>query len=197
MRPGCNLPLRTILLGSISTTPISEASDTLASNAYTAMKLFCEKMIEEFCLRNEIHLDILRSGHLYGEGDETFDKLIPNLFRSIFDDFQVKLHIGLAQELNLLYVKDAAKIICEVASKDFGGGILNLVSSFPVTVGKLLEIMEAISLNKLKVEQLGSHFDNSQYNFQASKLHEKWEFLETPLETGLHEVYVSWGNRIK
>jgi UDP-glucose 4-epimerase len=176
---------------------MSETSETFASNAYTAMKLFCEKMIDEFCQGNQVHLDILRSGHLYGEGDDVFNKLIPNVFRSLFGDYEFELQIGLAQELNLLYVKDAAKIICEAAYKDFGGGVTNLVSSYPVTLSYLLETIQLTTSKRLKVTQISRHIDNSQYSFQASRLHGRVEFVETPLETGLREVCKSWESRQK
>jgi UDP-glucose 4-epimerase len=189
--------MSTVDVYSRKVTPISEMSDTLLTNAYTSMKLFCEKMVEEFCVRRDVHLDILRSGHLYGEGDEVFEKLIPNLFRAVFNDYQFKLEIGFEQELNLLYVKDAAKIICEVALKDSDGGVANLVSSEPVTLGRLLEIVELVSGKKLKVEKLGNHVDNSQYNFQISRLQGKLDYVETPLEIGLLEVSKLWASRQK
>lgn len=189
--------MSTVDVYSRKVTPISEMSDTLPTNAYTAMKLFSEKMVEEFCVRKDVHLDILRSGHLYGEGDDVYDKLIPTLFRAIFNDSLFRLEIGFEQELNLLYVKDAAKIICEVALKDSGGGVANLVSSEPVTMGRLLEIVELVSGNKLKVEKLNNYVDNSKFNFRTSRLHGKLDCIETPLEIGLREVSKLWVSRQK
>jgi UDP-glucose 4-epimerase len=189
--------LSTVDVYSRSVTPMSEASETHVSNAYTGMKLRCEKMIEEFCNSNGIRLEILRSGHLYGDGDEIFDKLVPNILRSVFNDFEIVLQIGLGQQLNLLYVKDAAKVICKVTDMDLGGGISNLVSSHPVTLNHVIDSIQQITSKRSKVKQLSSYIDNSQYNFEPSRLINELAFLETPLEFGLREVCKLWESRQK
>jgi len=177
--------------------PISEASPTVASNAYTSMKLFCEKMIESHYSISGVPIQIFRTGHLYGEGDEVFDKLVPNLFRAIFEKKSIQLTVGLEQKLNLLYVKDAASVICKSLQNSFKEEIVNLVSSKSVTIRELLAILEGISSKQLEFNTQDSLPTTTDYHFKESKISGHPQFVETPLEVGLLEVYNNWGRRFK
>ena len=177
--------------------PISEGSTTVASNAYTSMKLFCEKMIESHYSISAVPVQIFRTGHLYGEGDEVFDKLIPNLFRAIFEEKTIHLTVGLEQRLNLLYVKDAARLICKSLQNSFKEEIVNLVSSRSVTIRELLTILEGISSKELEFNKLDSLPTTTDYHFKESKISGHPQFVETPIEVALLEVYNNWARRIK
>ena len=170
---------------------ISELSETSNSNSYTMMKLFTESMIHHHCNINKISLKTLRIGHLYGLGDEVYDKIIPKLLSSVLNKQNNEMNLSLDQILNLMYVKDAARIISELVAKSDLAGVSNLVSSKPTTIRELIQIIEVTTGQKFiyKAQEIALKY--RQLKFCVSNLVGEVDYRETPLEEGLAEMYTT------
>jgi UDP-glucose 4-epimerase len=170
---------------------INELSKTHPSNAYTSMKLSAEELIQSFSIRNGLKYQILRFGHIYGPGNENDTKLVPNLFRSILKDEVFQLQVGLEQQMNLLYVQDAAKVLVETAKGNLLSGVYNVVSQESISVDKIIQTVEFVTKKKLKKNQTAEKFDNALYNFAVPRIFKILNVKETKIEEGFFEMHKS------
>lgn len=56
---------------------IIDESSFITLTMYGWSKLYCEKLLENWSKRNNIILQILRIGHIYGKGEKAYKKVIP------------------------------------------------------------------------------------------------------------------------
>jgi len=168
---------------------ISELSKTHPSNEYTSMKLSAEELIQNFSIRNGLKCQVLRFGHIYGPGNENDTKFVPNLFRSILRDEVFQLQVGLEQQMNLLYVQDAAKVLVEAAKGNLLSGAYNVVSQESISVDKIIQTVEIIAKKKLKKNQTSEKFDNALYNFAPPRILKILNVKETKIQEGFSEMY--------
>ena len=168
---------------------INESSKTYPSNAYTAMKLAAEELIENFAISKGVKFQILRFGHIYGSGDEKSTKIVPNLFRAILKNDVFQLQVGLEQKINLLYVQDAAKVLVKATKNNLENGVYNVVAQEPISVGRIIQMLEFVTNKKLKKNQTAEKVDNALYNFAAPRIFQILNIKETKIEDGLFEMY--------
>jgi nucleoside-diphosphate-sugar epimerase len=168
---------------------INEFSETAFSNEYIKMKIESENMLQKYCSQNGITLHILRIGHIYGQGDHIYKKIIPSVFNSLFFGKPLELTSGISQTVNLLYVKDFLKILYNLLIVDEIEGISNIVSSYPVSLQNIIELTENISNKKLMINQKSENYDNTIYDFEPSNLVERLNYFETSIYNGLLETY--------
>ncbi|MFX4253329.1 NAD-dependent epimerase/dehydratase family protein, partial [Aliarcobacter butzleri] len=77
-----NFPEKFIFLSTLDVygkieTIIDESSFTNPLTMYGWSKLYCEKLLENWSKENNIILQILRIGHIYGKGEKAYKKVIP------------------------------------------------------------------------------------------------------------------------
>jgi len=179
-----------------NTKRISESSETACSNEYIKMKIESENMLQSYCNKNGIILHILRIGHIYGPGDHIYQKIIPNIFNSLFFGKPLELTRDRKQIMNLLFVKDFLKILYNLLIMDEINGISNIVSSHPVSLQNIIELIEVISNQKLIINQKSTDYDNTIYDFEPSNLVTKFDYFETSIYNGLLESYRFYVNSI-
>jgi UDP-glucose 4-epimerase len=167
---------------------IDESSNLEVSNAYVASKLMSEHVIEEYCKNNKIHFDIIRIGHIYGEGDDVYQKVLPNMIRAIKTGGTFRLVGEKTQSLNLLYVDDLIDVIFELVNHKKGLGIMNVVSGFNFRIEDLIAMLEQITGLKLKIEVVEGPKNSFQYNFDNTKLMKSLTLRETPLKVALKKI---------
>jgi len=168
---------------------INEYSETTFSNEYIKMKIESENMLQNYCAKKSISLHVLRIGHIYGPGDQIYQKIIPSVFKSLYVGKPLELISDLNQIVNLLYVKDFLKILYNLIIVDEIEGISNLVSSYPVSLINIIDLAEEISNKKLIINQTSTELDNTMYDFEPSNLMKKINYFETPIYNGLLETY--------
>jgi UDP-glucose 4-epimerase len=167
---------------------IDESSDLEVSNAYVASKLMSEHVIEEYCKNNKIHFDIIRIGHIYGQGDYVYQKVLPNMIGAIKTGSVFRLVGEKTQSLNLLYVEDLIDVIFQLVNQKEGLGILNVVSGLNFRIEDLIAMLEQITGLKLKIEVVEGPKNSFQYNFDNTKLMKSLTLRETPLKVALKKI---------
>ena len=61
--------------------PLTELTDTNPSGLYGWSKLYCEQLVLKHCIKNHLDYEILRLGHVYGEGEEKYQKAMPIMIK--------------------------------------------------------------------------------------------------------------------
>jgi UDP-glucose 4-epimerase len=91
--------------------PLHEHSPLDPTDAYAASKLFGEHLLAEDARSREYEACAVRVGHLYGPGEEAYEKFVPSAIRSLMKGRPPTV-VGDGQtQRDLLYVDDAAEAI--------------------------------------------------------------------------------------
>lgn len=173
---------------------ISEETPLAADTMYAASKIMCEKYLEEKSKTDNFVLQILRLGQIYGNGEETYSKIVSSFVRQIENDRPVEI-FGTGEDLrNQLLVDDCCRCILQAASFNEPKGPVNLVSSQSVSIKDLVLMIYRAS-GKTPPPPLNIAAANSssaQANrFDNTRMKQLFSITETPLQTGI-EMYVDY-----
>jgi len=157
---------------------------------YGYSKLYTEKMIERWGRQKDVIVQILRIGHVYGPGEESYAKLIPETFRKVLSNESLTIY-GSGEELrSFIYVKDVAQAITKAITYDSNLGVINIAGSQPVSTLQLVEKIKKITHSELQqIEKIDSDFKGKNVVFDNSKMRNYLLGKETDLGRGLLEEY--------
>jgi len=122
---------------------ITEQSPTRPDGLHGASKLFCEAMIGASAASMGFRKVLLRYGHIYGPGENAYQKAIPNFIRAVLSGEQPRLSPGAKNTMrDYLFVDDAVEAMVRAAAyaEDIKDPI-NIVSGHSVTIGHTLEVI--------------------------------------------------------
>ncbi|MDH1700759.1 NAD-dependent epimerase/dehydratase family protein [Comamonas terrigena] len=118
---------------------ISEATPVGPATLYGASKLYCEKMIEAFSVERGISHAILRLGHIYGPGEEAYQKMLPLTIANVVLGHPVQL-FGSGEELrSFIYIDDVVTSLINAVTTELASPIVNVVGGSPVSIKNLIE----------------------------------------------------------
>ena len=160
---GANFPfLRRIIYLSaidvyaISDMVITEESETSPTSLYGYSKLFCEKMITEWAIQNNIIYQILRIGHIYGPGEQQYKKLIPLVMQQLIKGEAIRIY-GTGEEIRtFLFITDVVDNIINSLSLNDPIGPVNIVGDDPITINDLVFKIVQISGTKVSINRIVS-----------------------------------------
>ncbi|MBK8521170.1 MAG: SDR family oxidoreductase [Chitinophagaceae bacterium] len=90
---------------------ISERSLIQPSSLYGESKLYSEKMVTAWASSNNKIHQILRVGHVYGPGEEAYEKIIPVTITKILRDQPLQIW-GTGNEIrSFIFIKDIVSAI--------------------------------------------------------------------------------------
>ena len=126
---------------------ISEKTPYDTSNMYSCSKLMCESYLQNVSKRDNFILQILRLGQIYGEGEETYSKIVSFFVKQVMEDKLINIFGTGYETRSMLYVKDCVR--CIVKAGEFKESIepCNIASSQSITVKELVSLIYKI-LNK-------------------------------------------------
>jgi UDP-glucose 4-epimerase len=125
-----------------NTGSIRETSPLAPLNLYAASKLFCESLARTFAAQRNWRLSILRYGHMYGPGEERYQKLIPVTIARLLTGQQPFVTGGGLERRDLLYVTDAIEATVRASSKHLESPIvLNIVRGQSVEVRQIVRLL--------------------------------------------------------
>jgi nucleoside-diphosphate-sugar epimerase len=109
--------------------PLNENSPIKPMTLYASSKLFCEELIRTFSVQSNCPYKILRYGHIYGPGEEKFQKFIPiTIVRLLKATPPLVFGDGLVLR-DYLHVQDAVEATIRSAlCNDAQPSIINVVS---------------------------------------------------------------------
>jgi nucleoside-diphosphate-sugar epimerase len=163
---------------------LHETASTIPNTMYGWSKLYCEKMVTCYSEQRGIKYIILRLGHVFGEGEEKYKKVLPTMIDSAINKRSITI-FGDGEALRtFIYVDDVAKAIVNSIDFDFNG-IINVVGGESISINKLANMIVELSGNEIAVNHAYSDFKNRNITFDNSKLMCSLLSELTPLEEGI------------
>jgi nucleoside-diphosphate-sugar epimerase len=155
---------------------LTELSRVEPAGLYGASKLFCERLIANWATGVNCHYSTLRYGHIFGPGEESYSKLIPQVIRQLLSGETPDIYGNGMAERDFLHVNDAVEATIRSALVDGNLGPVNIVrgesrpirdivetllekSGSPVEINYLPEMPEGHSLrfnNEMMRKELGT-----------------------------------------
>ncbi|AEF83586.1 putative NAD-binding domain 4 protein [Treponema primitia ZAS-2] len=191
------LPTKIIFISSISVYNsknddlIDETTQTKPDTMYGASKLFCEKIIESFCKKNNIDYQIFRSGVLYGPEDPQM-WIIPTVIKNIRENKNPVVFNGGNELKSFVNVSDCSRVIYQSLFKKIDDKIINIVSDQNISIKTLIDILIKISGKNLMIENIINEkiYHNTIYN--NNLLVKNYDGIKIDYYEGLKEAYESY-----
>lgn len=164
---------------------VSECTDTKPSTLYGWSKLYCEEVLKSYCNTNAVNYQILRVGHVFGPGEDAYQKIIPLSFQRILNNEIIEIY-GEGNELrNFVYVEDVAIAIVTALKLDLKDKIINIVGSESISIKSLIEMILKITKSSVDVKHTNLDFKGKDYKFDNTVFVNNYKPHYTSLEDGL------------
>lgn len=138
---------------------LTEKSSLNPGGLYGASKLFCEKLVSVWADKNKCICTILRYGHIFGPGEDAFDKLIPLVIKQLSSNKPPTVYgVGMALR-DYLYVAEVVEVTIRAAQAQCNIGPINIVRGESCSIREIVEIL---------IRQTGANVD---INFITDKNH--------------------------
>lgn len=168
---------------------ISESSLIEPFSLYANSKFYCEKMIGAWAKKeNKIH-QILRIGHVYGPGEEAYQKIIPITIKKLIKKSALQIW-GTGNDIrSFIYIKDVVQaILASIELKEFIGPV-NLVSEQQISIKDLVTTLIRISGQNTDIEYIPSQAIPRNLVFDNTKMKKFLLNKEIALDEGLIEEW--------
>ncbi|MCB1064610.1 MAG: SDR family oxidoreductase [Verrucomicrobiae bacterium] len=135
---------------------------------YGASKLYGEHLLRHWCAESGSELESLRIGHVYGPGEETYQKLIPTTILNCLRGIAPKLRTDGSELRSFIHVEDICRMILSSlgSANDAGSSCCNLVSSSEISIRSTIETILRLCESSLAIAEVGdrpgisTRFDN-------------------------------------
>lgn len=164
---------------------ISEESIPDPVSLYGHSKLYCEKMVGAWANNSGVTCQILRLGHVYGAGEEAYQKIIPITFRRLRNREEISLW-GSGDELrSFIYVDDVVTAILNSLALQRSIGVVNIAGSERISINDLLNKLILISGINSEIVRVPHETSGRHLIFDNSKMKKYLLEKETPMNEGL------------
>lgn len=169
-----NIPSKIIFISTVDVYAqtddiIDEQSPVAPQTLYGWSKLYCEHMMESWCREHQVQLLVLRLGHIYGEGEETYKKLIPCTIKNILNGVPPSIYSSGEETRAFLHVRDCAKMILASLTLKQQFDIINVVHDESLSILKIVELLLAIAGSDLTIQMSNSLFIGRSLRFNNIK----------------------------
>jgi nucleoside-diphosphate-sugar epimerase len=176
---------------------INEKSSTEPTTLYGYSKLFCEKMLCTFGEENNIITNILRLGHIYGNGEEAYQKIIPTTIRNVLNNTAPKIFGTGMEKRAFLHVLDCCRLILSALDLTESIGIINVASDNIITIKKLVAIIIKISTKPITPIFVSQNFTPNNIISDNRKMKKYLGNENISLEDGLKREYEYFSKLIR
>jgi nucleoside-diphosphate-sugar epimerase len=156
---------------------ITEQSMTEPVSLYGWSKLYCEHMIENWGKEQNVSVQVLRIGHIYGSGEEKYQKLIPVTIRKCLANENPVIFSDGKEKRAFLHVSDCVKAIVKAIDLTENVGVINIVSEESLSVYEIVSIITNAVDKSLTIEIKNNVGNLRSLVFDASKMK---QYLHTP-----------------
>lgn len=163
---------------------LTEITPTIPQTMYGWSKLYCEQMIRTWAEQYQIQYEILRLGHVYGEGEEKYRKVMPVMIKDALSGKNIIIYGDGEAVRTFIYVGDVAKAIRN-AIRHSDSIIINIVGNESITINQLAAMIVSISGSQVDIKHIHSDTPNRDIRFDNSKLMSSLLENLTELEVGL------------
>jgi nucleoside-diphosphate-sugar epimerase len=166
---------------------ISENSLTEPATLYGWSKLYGEKMLEVWSSNENIILQILRIGHIYGSGEEQYQKIIPVTIRKAFENKSPEIFTKGDELRSFLHVSDCVNASIASIELEKYKEPINIVSGRALPVKQIVQIIVDKINPHLQVIVKGNDIPVRNLVFDNRKMHQYLVKEEVPFEAGIVE----------
>ena len=166
---------------------IDEHTIAIPKSLYGWSKLYCEKMLKQWSDEKEVCLQILRLGHIYGKGEDAYQKIIPLTIKNILNNSAPKIYTNGTELRSFLNISDCSRLIWQSLFLDSYNGPVNIASSHSITVIDLVNLIIKLSGSVLKPEFVQGNCEAMDYVFNVDKMHKLLGSESVSLTDGLSE----------
>lgn len=169
---------------------ITEDSNLSPASLYAYSKLYCERMVEAWGFSNGTNVQILRIGHVYGPGEEAYQKIIPATLKKILNSQPVEIWGSGDEFRTFIYIDDVIHAIINAIMLDDYFGIINVVGEQKIRIKDLINKIIQISGQKVVINTIQSDAAKKDYIFNNDKMKKLLWPSEIPLEQGLKNEWL-------
>jgi len=166
---------------------ITEQSITEPASLYGWSKLYCEQMINRWGKENNVSAQILRVGHIYGPGEEKYQKLIPVTIRKCLADENPVIFSDGQEKRAYLHVSDCMKAIVKSIDLPENIGVINIASGESLSVYEIVSIIKNAINEKLTIEVKHNSVNVRSLTFDATKMNKYLHTPEVSFKNGIKE----------
>lgn len=123
---------------------IYEETQLNPNTLYGLSKFYCEEMIKAHCRESGIKYQILRLGHVYGEGEEKYRKVMPIMIKKALAGENIEIFGDGKASRSYIYVDDVAKTISQSIFLSESNTI-NIVGDKAISLNELAETIIRLS----------------------------------------------------
>ena len=169
--------------------PIVEDSRIDPVSLYGCSKSYCENLVQAWASNANINYQILRIGHVYGPGEEEYQKIIPITMKRLLLNKPIKL-IGNGKALrSFIFITDVVEAIVRSLELKNNMGVINVVGQEQVSIYDLLHRIIEVSKRTVEIGSVCSNAISRDLIFDNSKMK---QLLWTPgidLKEGLQKEW--------
>ncbi|MDR0276672.1 MAG: NAD(P)-dependent oxidoreductase [Paucimonas sp.] len=149
---------------------ISEATPVGPATLYGASKLYGEKMVEAFAVSRGIDHAILRLGHIYGPGEEAYQKMLPLTIANVLSGKPVQLFGSGGELRSFIYIDDVVTSLLNAITLQLPSPVVNVVGGNPVSIRALIDKIISIAGEKVEIVQQPATTQGRDFVFDNSLL---------------------------
>ena len=165
--------------------PITEKTQLSPSSLYGHSKLYCEQMISVWAGKKNICHQILRIGHVYGEGEEMYKKIIPLTMKNLLYNIPIELYGDGSEVRSFIYIQDVINAVINVLKIESYVGIINIVGEEKISIKKLVNEIILISGLNTKINVIKKTTPTRDLVFNNSKMKKLISTPKVRLKEGL------------
>jgi UDP-glucose 4-epimerase len=168
---------------------VSEDTTELPVSLYGYSKLYSEKMVFFWGKEKNITTQILRIGHVYGPGEEAYQKIIPSTILKVLKGEKISIW-GSGKELRAyIHVCDVVQAITNSIKLETDVGVINITGEYSISINDLVTKIISFSDNDILTEHLGTNKNDRNLIFNNFKLKKYLLNKEVNFELGLKEEF--------
>ena len=143
---------------------LTEESPVIPISLYGQSKVYCEKMIASWANQRKISYQILRIGHVYGPGEEKYQKAIPVMINRILNNESITI-LGTGDVIrSFIYIDDVIYAIIKSIDLDLFDGPINIVGENQITIKNLAKLLIKTAGSNTNIEYVET-IDANQRDF--------------------------------
>nr|WP_294786837.1 NAD(P)-dependent oxidoreductase [uncultured Flavobacterium sp.] len=169
---------------------LKEDSPVIPDSLYGQSKVYCEKMIASWANQRNILHQILRIGHVYGPGEEQYQKVIPVMIKKILQNESLQI-LGTGDVIrSFIYIEDVISAIVKSIDLELFDGPINIVGGKQISIIDLAKLLIKNAKSSTIIEFIeASSIAQRDFIFDNSKMKNKLLKEEIDLSVGLMLEY--------
>jgi len=168
---------------------VSEKTAVQPVSLYGLSKYYCEQMLEAWAEEQNKTIQILRVGHIYGPGEEQYQKLIPVTMRKLLQRESLQLWGEGTEERAFIYVSDVVNAIISACGYETYLKPVNVAGKRAVTVKKLMDLLIGMAEYSPIIERQSFNGPGRSIRFDVSRMEEILGPERVSLEDGLRSEW--------